>query len=90
LPGDAPLGAGEGLVAEAGDLRGIANMWIPPRGERRLSTNPGMGDSVGIGCSCMCVFVCAYVCVCVCVYVHVFVKASGRLHVRVGMIERHR
>eukprot|EP00277_Geminigera_cryophila_P043010 CAMPEP_0173083458 /NCGR_PEP_ID=MMETSP1102-20130122/19451_1 /TAXON_ID=49646 /ORGANISM="Geminigera sp., Strain Caron Lab Isolate" /LENGTH=103 /DNA_ID=CAMNT_0013960375 /DNA_START=529 /DNA_END=840 /DNA_ORIENTATION=- len=49
LPGDAPLGAGEGLVAEAGDLRGIANMCIPPRGERRFSTNPGMGDSVGIG-----------------------------------------
>jgi len=66
LPGDAPLGAGEGLVEEAGDLRGIANMCIPPRGERRFNTNPGMGDSVGIGCSCMCVYVCVCVCLCVC------------------------
>ena len=50
-PNDAPFGAGEGL-ADAGDQP--ANPLIPPpapRGERRVRTRGGIGDSAGIGCA---------------------------------------
>jgi hypothetical protein len=52
MPGDAPIGAGEALAADAGDLPAKGKMC--ERGERRLRCSEGIGDSVGIGCGAGC------------------------------------
>jgi len=50
-PGEAPFGAGEAFVAEAGDAAyGKIDAWAV-RGERRLRLKLGTGDSLGIGCA---------------------------------------
>lgn len=49
-PGEAPLGAGDALAAEAGDAAyGKKDAWAV-RGERRLRLKLATGDSLGIGC----------------------------------------
>ncbi len=52
MPGEAPLGEGEGLADDAGDLPANAKMCA--RGERRLRCSVEIGDSLGIGCGIRC------------------------------------